>query len=141
MDDDRVRSLLAQRFHCSQIMMKLGMEAIGLDDPTLLRVMNGLAGGLGGCGKNCGALTGGVAMFGLFTGRGMEPEPEDPLLMEMSAQLVNWFEDTFGSTDCDDILQGDRANIPKTCPNLICATAQRAFEILEDHGLVTSTSC
>lgn len=136
MRDDEIKRLLSKRFHCSQIMMKLGMEAKGLEDPTLLRAMNGLAGGLGGRGKNCGALTGGVAMFGLFAGRGAEPEPEDPVLMEMSGQLVDWFEDTFGSVNCDDILQGDMANIPQTCPNLICAAAQKAFEILEDHGLI-----
>lgn len=140
MCDDEIKRLLSQRFHCSQIMVKLGMDAAGLDNPALLRVMNGLAGGLGGHGKNCGALTGGVAMFGLFAGRGTEEEAENPVLMEMSGQLVDWFEDTFGSANCGDILQGDVANIPQTCPDLICATAQKAFEILEDYGLVTSAS-
>lgn len=138
MRDDEVMRLLSQRFHCSQIMMKLGMEAKGLDDPALLKAMNGLAGGLGGRGKNCGALTGGVAMFGLFAGRGTELDVEDPILMEMSGQFVDWFEDTFGSANCDDILQGNTANIPQTCPALICAAAQKAFEILEDYGLTAS---
>jgi len=138
MRDEEIKELLSQRFHCSQIMMKLGMDAKGLSDPTLLKAMNGLAGGLGGRGKNCGALTGGVAMFGLFTGRGAESEPENPILMEMSSQLVDWFEDNYGSVNCNDILQGNTANIPQTCPDLICATAQKAFEILEDYGFVIS---
>ena len=54
MKESKVRELLAQKFHCSHILMKTGMELKGTEDPDLMRVMNGLAGGLSGCGKNCG---------------------------------------------------------------------------------------
>lgn len=134
MDGDRVRELLGQRFHCSQILMKSGMDYLKMDDPALLRVMNGLAGGLGGCGRNCGALTGGVCMFGLFAGRGAPEEPENPELMEMVSEYLAWFEETFGSPDCDTILGGDRSSIPAVCPGLIEAAAEKAEEILRGHG-------
>ena len=53
--EDRVGALLGQKFHCSQIMMQLGLDALELEEPNLVKAMSGLAGGLGGCGRNCGA--------------------------------------------------------------------------------------
>jgi C_GCAxxG_C_C family probable redox protein len=134
MDADRVRELLKQKFHCSQILVQSGMDHLGLDDPALLRAVNGLAGGLGGCGRNCGALTGGVCMFGLFAGRGCENEKEDPELSQMISEYLEWFEQTYSSPDCDTIISGDPYNIPEICPDLIEAAADKAEQILCDYG-------
>lgn len=137
--DERIGELLSQKFHCSQIMMQMGMEALELEEPNLVKAMTGLAGGLGGCGKNCGALTGGVCMISLFAGRGTAEEEADPELEAMISEFLVWFEESFGSADCGDIIQGDRANIPGTCPRLICAACQKALEILESRGFPVST--
>jgi len=134
MIDEKIIELLAQKFHCSQIMMKIGMDALEIDEPNLVKAMTGLAGGLGGCGKNCGALTGGVAMISLFAGRGTPEEEAAPELEEMISQFLAWFEEAYGSADCGDIIQGDKANIPATCPQLICAACRKALEILENYG-------
>ena len=134
MNTDQIHELLGQGFHCSQILMKAGMEYLEKDDPDLLRAMNGLAGGLGGCGRNCGALTGGVCMFGLFAGRGTPEEAENPMLSEMVSEYLAWFEETFGSPDCDTILEGDRQNIPRVCPGLIENAVEKATELLREHG-------
>ena len=136
MKDSQVRELLAQKFHCSHILMKTGLELKGENNPEVMRVMNGLAGGLMGCGKNCGALTGGCAMFGLFAGRGLPEEEENPDLHDMVEDYVEWFEDRFGSCNCDDILDGDKANIPMVCPELIQVCSEKATEILQDYGYV-----
>ena len=74
--DEKIAELLSQRFHCSQIMMQIGMDVLELEEPNLIKAMTGLAGGLGGCGKNCGALTGGVCMLSLFAGRGALEEED-----------------------------------------------------------------
>ena len=59
MDDlDRMRELKQQGFFCSQILMTLGLELQGKENPELIRAMNGLAGGLGFTGETCGALDG-----------------------------------------------------------------------------------
>ena len=136
MKDSQVRELLAQKFHCSHVLMKTGLELKGENNPEVMRVMNGLAGGLMGCGKNCGALTGGCAMFGLFAGRGLPEEEENPDLHDMVEDYVEWFEDRFGSCNCDDILEGDKANIPMVCPELIQVCSEKATEILQDYGYV-----
>lgn len=132
--DKKVAELLSQKYHCSQIMMQAGMEALELEEPNLVKAMTGLAGGLGGCGKNCGALTGGVCMLSLFAGRGEPEEEADPELEEMVSEFLAWFEERFGSADCGDIIRSDKANIPGTCPQLILASCQKALEILRDHG-------
>ena len=134
--EEQVNQLLAQKFHCSQIMMKLGMDALALEQPDLIKAMTGLAGGLGGCGRNCGALTGGVCMLSLFAGRGTAEEKTSPELEPMISEFLAWFEESYGSPNCDDILMGDKGNIPQICPGLIESAGQRALEILEDHGFL-----
>ena len=136
--DEKITKLLSQKFHCSQVMMQMGMEALELEEPNLIKAMTGLAGGLGGCGKNCGALTGGVCMLSLFAGRGALEEEADSELENMVSELLAWFEETYGSADCGDIIQGDKANIPFTCPSLICATCRKALEILKSRGFPVS---
>lgn len=132
--EEKIGALLGQKFHCSQIMMRVGMDALELDEPNLVKAMTGLAGGLGGCGKNCGALTGGVAMISLFAGRGAPEEEAAPELAEMVSQFLAWFEETYGSADCGDIIRGDKENIPSTCPQLVCAACRKALDILRDYG-------
>lgn len=73
-------------------------------------------------------------MMGLFAGRGAAEEESTPELGEMVSQYLSWFEETYGSADCGDIIRGDKANIPATCPQLICASCRKALEILESYG-------
>lgn len=136
--DERIAGLLSEKFHCSQIMMRIGADALGLEEPDLVKAMTGLAGGLGGCGKNCGALTGGVCMISLFAGRGTAEEEAAPELEVMISEFLAWFEETYGSADCWDIIRGDKANIPSTCPGLVRDACQKALEILRDYGFPVS---
>lgn len=135
--EEKIAGLLAQKFHCSQIMMQVGLDAMDLEEPNLIKAMSGLAGGLGGCGRNCGALSGGVCTLSLFAGRGTAEEEADPDLAAMVSEYLAWFEESYGSPDCGDIIQGDRSNIPLTCPKLICACARKALEILGGYGFCT----
>ncbi|RAZ27488.1 hypothetical protein DK853_49575, partial [Klebsiella oxytoca] len=72
------------------------MDAMELEEPNLVKAMSGLAGGLGGCGRNCGALTGGACMLSLFAGRGAPEEETDPDLAAMVSEYLAWFEGTYG---------------------------------------------
>jgi C_GCAxxG_C_C family probable redox protein len=85
-----------QGFHCSQILLFMGLEAQGKRDPDLIRAMNGLAGGMGFSGEVCGALTGGACLLGLYAGRGAPDEEEHLNLNLMITQLVEWFSVEFG---------------------------------------------
>lgn len=138
MDEEKIYTLLSQKFNCAQIMAIMGLERRGSENPELVRAMTGLGGGLGGCGKACGALTGAVAMMGLFAGRGTPEEEADPELKSMVQELVEWFQDVYGSpetgVDCAGIIQGDLSRQKAICPGLITETCQKALELLEDYG-------
>ncbi len=64
----RIAELLLDGHTCGHILVKLALEAQGRDDPDLVRAMSGLALGMGQ-GFNCGSLTAGCCVLGLYGGR------------------------------------------------------------------------
>ena len=139
----RITQLHMQGFHCSQIIMILGLEWQGKNNPDLIRAMNGLAGGLGFNGKNCGTLTGGVCVLALYGGRGDLEERENHQLNDMIQELVEWFEETFGKEyggiDCEHIMNRDPWNRLTRCPDVVIKTYFKVKEILEEHGFLSVT--
>ncbi|QDR79680.1 DVU_1555 family C-GCAxxG-C-C protein [Sporomusa termitida] len=125
-------------FYCSQILLIIGLEAQGKENPDLVRAMSGLNGGLGFCGKTCGALTGGACLIGLYAGKGTAEEMEDSRLNDMIRELVGWFEQEnlprFGSINCHDILEGNPANRMSRCPQLVMQTLDKVRDILAANG-------
>jgi C_GCAxxG_C_C family probable redox protein len=138
--DDMLRmlQLAGQGFHCSQILLFLGLEAQGKSNPDLIRAMAGLAGGVGFCGDICGALTGGACLIALYAGRGDPDEEEDPRLNLMVNDLVDWFTQEFsacyGGIHCQEILADDPKNQSVRCPGIVSGTYQKATSLLLDNG-------
>jgi len=136
----RITQLHMQGFHCSQIIVIVGLEQQGKSNPDLVRAMNGLAGGLGFSGKNCGTLTGGVCLLSLYGGRGEIEEKENHHLNKMIQELVEWFEETFateyGGIDCQHIMNNDPWNRLVRCPDVVIKTYSKVKEILEDNGFI-----
>lgn len=139
-NDDFIRmlELHQQGFHCSQILLALGLEKRGRTNPDLIRAMTGLAGGLGFTGKLCGALSGGACLLALYAGRGSVEERGDAKLDLMISELVDWFEaqygGRYGGIDCDDILEDNPLNRPQRCPQIVRETYAKVVELLTDHG-------
>lgn len=125
-------------FFCSQILMLQGLDLQGKDNPDLVRAVQGLAGGIGFTGGNCGALSGGACLLGLYAGKGAEDEHEDMRLMLMIGELNAWFAERFGrqygGVNCLDILDGGLDNQFVRCPPIIEATLQKCKELLVEHG-------
>ena len=135
----RISQLHLQGFHCAQVLLIMGLEQQGKQDPDLIRAMNGLSGGLGFQGKTCGALAGGACLLALFAGRGTLEETEQRSLNLMIQQLVEWFEvnfgQEFGGIDCHMILGGDPWNRMTRCPRMINETYFMVRELLKENGL------
>ncbi len=127
---------------CSQIILQMGLEALGKDDPDLVRAMGGLAGGLGFSGKMCGALSGGACLIALYAGKGSSDEAEDSRMNDMIKELVTWFENeygpVYGSTECKDILEDNPQNRVERCPQITYSTFQKVKEILAANGFKLS---
>ncbi|MGC8660264.1 MAG: DVU_1555 family C-GCAxxG-C-C protein [Desulfomonilaceae bacterium] len=136
--------LASQGFHCSQVLILMGLEAQGKENADLVRVMEGLAGGVGFCGDICGALTGGACLLALYAGRGLPDEEEDPKLNLMIAELTEWFSKEFaacyGGIHCREILDDDPKNQSVRCPGIVTKTYNRVKTLLLDNGFDLSES-
>ncbi len=135
---ERMRELKAQGFFCSQILIMLGLELQGKDNPDLVRAMQGLAGGLGFTGETCGALTGGACLVGLYAGKGQPHEEENLRLNFMIEDLVKWFKagygQDYGGIRCEEILAGNPNNTGIRCPVMVAGTFQKVKELLVENG-------
>ena len=140
MTDEMMRMIQLKQagFYCSQILLIMGLEAQGKENADLVRSVNGLAGGMGFSGDTCGALTGGACLLGLYAGKGLPEEQEDPRLNMMTGELVEWFTNeygkTYGGTRCDVILAGNPANQAARCPTLVLGTYEKVKELLTGYG-------
>lgn len=134
----RMLELSSQGFHCSQILIRLGLEAQGKQNADLVRSMEGLAGGVGFCGDICGVLTGGACLLALYSGRGLPEEEPDPRLNLMIQELHEWFSDElagcYGGVHCSQILDDSPANQKARCPGIVTKTYDKVKSILIDHG-------
>jgi len=137
-DTERLITLWKQGFFCSQIIMLQGLAQMGKENADLVRAIQGLAGGLGFSGELCGALSGGAALLGLHAGKGTPEEEEDPRLMFMTQDLVDWFiseySEQFGGIRCEEILASDEQNQMVRCPLMIAGVLQKVNELLDKNG-------
>ena len=134
----RMIELGRQGFYCSQILLFMGLEAQGKSNTDLIRVMSALAGGLGFSGDLCGALTGGACLLGLYAGRGLPEEEEDPRLNLMITELVEWFAQeygrVYGGIRCETILGDDPGAQRTRCPTLVLGTYEKVKALLLENG-------
>jgi C_GCAxxG_C_C family probable redox protein len=140
MSDEMIRIMTysQQGFCCSQTLLMMGLEAIGHENRELIRAMGGLCGGIANAGKTCGALSGGACLLSLYVGRGAEEEMEIMFGRRMLDELVQWFDDTYGSqygdTTCLALLEGDPTNRIQRCPDIINGVYEQVCEILNNYG-------
>lgn len=138
----RMMELKQQGFYCSQILLSMALQDRGESNPALIRAARGLAGGLGFAGETCGALSGGACLLGLYAGKGLPDEPDNPRLDQMVQELVAWFKEEhgqkYGGIRCDDILAGEPANMRARCPNLVITTYEKANELLQTYEVIES---
>ena len=135
---DRLIELRKQGFFCSQILILLGLELQGKDNPDLVRAMHALAGGLGFTGETCGSLLGGASLLGLYAGKGTPAEDENLKLNFMVEDLVRWFKSDYGQKyggiRCVDIVGDSGRNMAERCPLIVLSTFQKVKELLVENG-------
>lgn len=125
---------------CSQIMVKLALMAEEKENEDLLRALNGLCMGVGSAQKTCGVLNGGIALLGLYAGKGADTEYPRQGFSDMVDEYVGWFEDEFGSTQCQDIIGVCSVTDFRThqeyrlkCGDILRKSYEKIQEILEEH--------
>lgn len=135
---EHIKQLKQQGFFCSQILMLMGLELQGKENPDLVRAANALAGGLGFTGEICGALTGGACLLGLYAGKGRPQDEENLKLNPMVDELVAWFKDgygrEYGSLRCEEIIGANGQYMAVRCPVMVAGTFQKVKEVLVESG-------
>lgn len=139
MSDDsfRVMDMALKGYQCSQILIALALEAQGKENQDLLRAMSGLLGGMHS-GKNCGALTGGCCVLGMYAGWGTPDTAQDERLSAMLNEFVEWFESEYtgryGGVQCAEIVHDDMRNKLARCPGIVTESLARLKEILAENN-------
>lgn len=134
-----VLKLSASGYSCSQIMVKMALEAEGTENDDLVRSVNGLFNGIGGKQKTCGTLIGGVMILGLYAGRAKVEEDYKENYSGMTREFIDWFENEFGSMDCADIIgvkkfeEGEESFMLK-CGDIIVKSYEKVIQILNENG-------
>jgi C_GCAxxG_C_C family probable redox protein len=122
-----VDELTMQGFSCSQVILMMTMDQIGMDeDENLVRAMKGLTQGMG-VGHACGIVTGAACAFSLAAGaRGAS---------ELFPLFYQWFYENYGEAcggiNCLELLDGDINSRLRVCPEMISASWGKVSELLE----------
>ncbi len=118
----KVNELQSEGLCCSQIVVKLLTEDYSLyENEMLIEAMSALGYGLHSK-KICGALTGCACALAVCN----EEKPYTKLLIK---ELVYWFENEFGSSECNTILNGKTQNL-QLCTNIVAQSINKCFELL-----------
>ncbi|MDR0936494.1 MAG: C-GCAxxG-C-C family protein [Oscillospiraceae bacterium] len=131
---ERIETLTLNGLHCSQIMLSLAQSLSGEEEPSVIAAMGGLGGGLYR-GLNCGTLTGGCCLLASYCSRGSIDEQDKYPYKQMVADLAQWFEDTFGTVNCAELVSTNPLERREKCPKLIEATYAKCLELLEAAGI------
>ena len=115
---------------CSESIMNMGLEDIGLDPGTIqlfVKSMGAFCGGLRE-GLACGTLCAAVAVLCIAE--------EDPVKAknETCPEMMAWFKEHFGAWNCGELLEGDDTRRMTLCPVIIEETYIKLNDMLEDMG-------
>ena len=120
---ERIIELSSMGYHCSQMVMIMTLEAIGEENPQLVKAL------------------GGACAIGLFLGNLAPQEKEDIQMKPAVQELYQWFhkktEEEFGAFYCKDITSNlDWGVIMEQCPALIADTYTKVIEILTERRIL-----
>lgn len=147
---ERARELFTNRLHCSQVMLTVGLEKLGIDAPDAIKALGAYGGGIGGSGNVCGVMLGAVAVAGVMYSRSSLDEKENPRMWGFSHKIMKKFRELteqHGGINCSNIARvnwQDRDEVKnfytnpesrrKECIKLIGDAAYALGELLEQEA-------
>ncbi|MCB2295294.1 C-GCAxxG-C-C family protein [Clostridium algoriphilum] len=142
-DAFRMFKLASLGYCCSQILIIMYLEKNEMENVSLVKAMAGFCAGMGNTGKTCGIVTGGVCLFGIYAGKGIDTETRDDNLKKMIQKYVQWFEEEFESSECVDMITVDVLNdmennegYPIKCGNAIQKSYNKINELLKEYSYI-----
>jgi len=102
---EKALSYFDNKFNCSQSVLTVFAEELGLTEDESLRVACAFGGGMGRQQQTCGAVTGAAMALGLKYGKGKNDSDDKKLLTyDMTVELFEEFNKLNGSTNCRSLL-------------------------------------
>ena len=109
---------------CSQIIMAAYLKRMEKENPELIEAVGGLCIG-SHIGQLCGTLSAAICVITLATGGETRAMCDD---------LTAWFEDSYGSVQCRDIIGEDLIYKVDICKDVVTDTFNKMEEILDMNG-------
>ena len=147
---EKAIDLFKQRLHCSQVLATVGLEKLGIDDPSVIRAMGAFGGGIGGTGNICGVLVGAASVIGTLYSRSSLEEKENPRMWSATKAVMKKFEELtapHGGINCCQIARVDWMDRDQVkdfyanpesrrqcCIDLVGDTAKALGELLEQEA-------
>jgi C_GCAxxG_C_C family probable redox protein len=152
---EKAIELFQQRMHCSQVLAMVGMEKLGVSDPSVIKALGAFGGGIGGTGNICGTLVGAVSVIGSLYSRGSLEEKENPRMWAATKTVLKNFEALaapHGGINCCQIARVDWMDRNQVkdfyhnpdgrrqhCINIVGETAKALGELLDQELEIMAT--
>lgn len=130
--------LAKQGYCCSQILVKLILDAQGAENPGLMRAMFGLCRGMASHQSTCGLLTGGICALSYVTGKGSEFEIQHLMGEVMRLEYLSWFTkftEGYGGITCSQIIGSCGEFESGPCKDLLAACWEKLLELFDQYGV------
>lgn len=129
---------LLQGFHCSESMiLSLAKYYLGGADPSWVKMVSGMAGGIGGSHEEvCGVITGAINIIGLLYAD-PNPDDNDDAFQELCEGYLHEFERILGGKRCTDFREGlgyTGREPGKPCSIIIEKGTRLLIDYLSKHG-------
>ena len=151
---EKAIELFKQGMHCSQVLAMVGLEKLGITDPSVIKALGAFGGGIGGTGNICGTLVGAVSVIGSLYSRGSLEEKENPRMWAATKKILKNFEALtaqHGGINCCHIARVDWMNRDQVkefysnpesrrqhCLTIVGETAKALGELLEQEAEIMS---
>lgn len=120
--NEEIFMLKMNGYCCSQMVMKLGLDMMDMENEQLIDAMAGLCDGVK-CGSICGVASAASCLMYLADAKEAE--------MGLVQEYMDWFEECFGSLQCSELVGDDPMAKLEKCPMLVEATMTKLEELLE----------
>ncbi|WP_319585900.1 C-GCAxxG-C-C family protein [uncultured Desulfobulbus sp.] len=147
---EKAIELFTQRLHCSQVLAMVGLEKLGIEDPSVIKALGAFGGGIGGTGNICGALVGAASVIGSLYSRSSLEEKENPRMWAATKAVMKNFEELaapHGGINCCQIARvnwmdrdqvkdfyGNSESRRQHCLKVVGDTAKALGELLEQEA-------
>ena len=104
---DKAKELFKQGYNCSQSVLGVFCEELGLDFDTAMKIAGPFGGGMGRMREVCGTVTGMFTALGLSDGFSDPTDPTAKGRLYLKVQeLAKKFKEKNGSIICHELLEG-----------------------------------